>query len=40
VVTPGMAVEPAMAKLTPLLKSEPSGFMNGLRWCVPRLSPE
>ena len=39
VVTPGMAVDPAMAKFTPLVKLESSGFMNGLRWCVPRLSP-
>jgi hypothetical protein len=29
VVTPGMAVDPA--KFTPLVKLEPSGFMNGLR---------
>jgi hypothetical protein len=35
--------DPAMAKLAPLLKSEPSGFMYGLRCMVraqPRLSPE
>jgi hypothetical protein len=35
-----MAVDPAMAKLTPLEKLEPSGFMNGLRCGMPRLSPE
>lgn len=36
----GRVVDPATAKLAPLLKSEPSASRYGLRYLVGRLSPD